>query len=168
MKTAIAETQVWVEKFVVGLGLCPFAAQPLRDGKVRFTAAQSDALDSIIKEVLGEILYLDEHPSSELSTTIFIIPKGLEAFLAFLDFVATIEDLLEQAEVEDFVQLAHFHPHYQFANTAFDEPGNRTNRSPYPILQLLRVKEVAKAIKNYPAIDEIPTRNIELMQKLYG
>lgn len=168
MKTAITETQSWVEKFVVGLGLCPFATQALREGKVRFTAAKNDDLDSIIKEVLSEILHLDELSSSELSTTIFIIPKGLENFLAFLDFVATIEALLEQAEVEDFVQLAHFHPQYQFANTAFDDPGNRTNRSPYPILQLLRVKEVAKAIKNYPAIDEVPTRNIQLMQKLYG
>lgn len=158
-------TREWVEQFVVRHGLCPFAARPLRAGKVAFVASPAadfeacyDFARSQVQELLGR---------ETVETTLLIFPNALADFADFLDFVATLEEALELSGVAETLQLAHFHPNYTFADVDADDPGNLTNRSPHPVVQLLRVSSVTEAVKAYPEVDQIPNRNVALLRRWY-
>ncbi len=165
MSQVVQDSRQWVENFVIRLGLCPFAAKPYEEDRLRFVEAQSNDFDALLRQLLGEVLYLTEQPIAALSTTLFVCPQGLEDFMDFLDFVETIQSLLQEAKADEYVQLAHFHPDYQFEGTESADPANRTNRSPYPMIQLLRVEEVSKAIEQYPDVEGIPARNMAMLRK---
>lgn len=164
MSQVLQESRQWVENFVIRLGLCPFAAKPFEEDRLRFVEGQSDDFDALLRQLLGEVLHLTEQPVATLSTTLFVCPRGLSDFMDFLDFVETIQSLLQEAKADEYVQLAHFHPDYQFKGTEPSDPANRTNRSPYPMVQLLRVDEVSKAIEQYPDVEGIPARNMALLR----
>jgi hypothetical protein len=105
---------------------------------------------------------------SEVETILLVFPALLGEFDTFLDFVYTFEEALAETGADELVQLAHFHPNYQFEGVAADDPGNRTNRSPFPVLQLLRVDSVATAVAGYPDVEGIPERNVALMGEVFN
>ena len=154
----------WVETVVVGLNLCPFAQRELANGRVRFavTAATSEAQLSLA--LADELTLLQNNPGIE--TTLLIHPLVLEDFGAYNQFLDLVDRLLRQLNLEGVYQVASFHPQYQFAGTAPDDAENHTNRSPYPMLHLIREGSLERAIREFPGVDEIPTRNIRLMNDL--
>lgn len=159
----LAETRLWVERMVVGLGLCPFAAAPLRGGEVRFVLSEARTPSGIVDEILAELERL-EGPEGP-NTTLLVIPKLLRRLDEFLDLAAAIEDLIEQAGYEGFYQLASFHPDFRYGD-ALDDPADEVGRSPYPTLHLLRWEEVRRASETHPDVEGIPARNARLLRSL--
>jgi hypothetical protein len=238
MSPAAAVMQ-WVEEVVVGYGLCPFAAKPLRDGQVSALEIEAEDIPTAFEVAMTQVQgFLAEEPvlekaeekaegeegrrkkeeegtglriqdsgfrkekaeaegeeerrkkeeessvhrmspklgrgSSDASrtaapvTTLLVFSRALDDFHTFLDFVATLEDVLAETGADQLVQLAHFHPDYQFADLSYGDAANRTNRAPYPVVQLLRVAGVARAIEHYPDVEAIPERNIRRMREVFG
>lgn len=161
----ILATRQWVERVVVGLNLCPFAETPLSQDRVRFLVSPAPSLGALLHELVDEALQLDQ-PEATADTTLLIVPSLLADFDNFLDAVATANALLKDTNLEQQIQLAHFHPDYVFAGTTPDDPTNLTNRSPYPMLHLLRVADVREAIDTYPNVRAIPRENQERMRAL--
>ncbi|MBU2887531.1 DUF1415 domain-containing protein [Gilvimarinus agarilyticus] len=164
--SVIAETKQWFETVVLGLNLCPFAHQPAKHQRIRF--AVFDETDEFgLFEVLGaEVARLDEADISTLETTLLILPEGYEDFYFYTITVQQAESWLNKQGLLGRYQIAHFHPDYQFSNTDYDERSNLTNRSPYPILHLLREQSLTNAIDNGADTESVPERNIERMQSL--
>ena len=160
------QIRAWVEDFVVRLGLCPFAAAPLRKGEVKFIACDLESAEDVFYWILEQVHTFVRQPPAEVATTLLIFPRALRDFTDFLGLVEELEDVLAQSEADALVQLAHFHPTYRFAGLIAEDPANKTNRSPHPVLQLLRVEGVAEAVAAYPRVDKIPERNISLLRRL--
>jgi hypothetical protein len=160
----ISATRNWVDKVVVGLNFCPFAKRELVKGSVRFTASEATNEEELLQYLQQELQRLDDEP--DLETTLLIHPYALGDFMRYNEFLEEANGLLAVLEREGVYQVASFHPHYQFAGTGPDDAENYTNRSPYPMLHLLREASLAVAIDHYPNVDDIPDRNIELTQKL--
>ena len=158
----------WLEEVVIGLGLCPFAAPPWRRGEVRL--AVSDAADELelLAELQEELLRLDAADQHVLETTLLIVRRLFVEFEDFNQFLDPVDALLERFDWVGRFQIASFHPHYRFADVANDDPGNLTNRSPYPILHLIREDSLTRAIANFPDPEGIPERNIARLQALSG
>ena len=162
----VQATRNWVETFVLKHNLCPFAAKPMLDGSVFFTECTATKQQELTQHFFSEVKHLSEQPASKLMTTLIVYPLALGDFYDFLDFIEAIEIKMSKADVDDFVQLAHFHPDYQFGGVPANDPANATNRSPYPVIQLLRVEEMSLAIDTYPDVEGIPDRNVALLRKL--
>ena len=160
----IAATKQWVETVVVGLNLCPFARRPLLDGRVRFTVTDAETEAELLEALHSELSLLTEDPTVE--TTLLIHPKTLSDFYDFNDFLSIADDLVLDLALQGVVQIASFHPDYQFEGTAPDYIQNDTNRSPSPMLHLLREDSLARAIEAYPDVAQIPARNVALMQSM--
>ena len=160
----IACTRSWVETIVVGLNLCPFAKRELVRERIRFSVANATTAEGILSELAGELerITADE----DIGTTLLILPRGLADFGDYLDLLEAANTMLAAKELEGDIQIASFHPDYQFAGTTADDVSNYTNRSPFPILHLLREDDITWATENHPDIDGIPERNIRLMQEL--
>lgn len=155
----------WVRRVVVGLDLCPFAAAPLRAGRVRFAEATCAEVDAVVEAAAHECVRLVETPASELSTTLLALP-GWPDFDAFLEAVGAVEAFLELAELDGLIQVVAFHPQWVAAGEAPDDPAAATNRSPVPALHLLREEEIARAVRAHPDVEGIPARNAALLRKL--
>ncbi len=160
----IKQTQYWIHNFVLKLKLCPFAKRELMNNTVRYQLCTSSKIKDAFKALESELQLLDKNPAIE--TTFLIFPMQFQDFFDYLDFVADCEDYLEQEGYEARYQLASFHPAYCFADTHFDEVSNYSNRSPYPMLHLLREKTVEQAVKQFGDTEKIPIHNIAILQKL--
>ncbi|MCH8499250.1 MAG: DUF1415 domain-containing protein [Marinobacter sp.] len=154
----------WVEQVVVGLDLCPFARRELVRGAVRFTVSPATGASELLAELHAELQHLCDHPAVE--TTLLIHPNVLTDFDDYLDFLADAEELLRYLELEGIFQVASFHPDYQFADTLPEDVSNYTNRSPYPLIHLLREDSLSRAIDGYPDVEGIPERNMARMRQL--
>lgn len=161
-----AAVRRWLESVVIGLNLCPFAAQPYRSGRVRVVVSAAREDIGLLSELQAELQRLDETSTEQLETTIIVIPEMLTDFLEYNDFFQYVDALLEQQDWEGLVQVAGFHPHYQFADTEPGDRSNDTNRAPYPLLHLLREESVSRALLTYPNAEDIPARNIRRMESL--
>jgi uncharacterized protein len=159
-------TKKWVEEFVLGLNLCPFARHPYRSGKVRFVVFEGDDTEHLTETMVREIAYLDKTPASVCETTIVIIRDMLQDFEEYLDYLEVAEFVLEQLDMEGVFQVASFHPDYQFDGTLPNDAENFTNRSPYPMLHILREDSVERAIEAFPEVGDIPAQNIKTMNEL--
>jgi hypothetical protein len=159
-----ASVRYWVENCVVGLNLCPFAGRELQQGRIRFVVTPATTEAKLLANLQAELELLDTNPAIE--TTLLIHPRVLQNFADYNQFLATADDLLRAAGMEGIFQLASFHPQYQFAETAVADVENYTNRSPYPMLHLLREQSLERSIANYPDTAQIPLRNIVLMKRL--
>ncbi|GJM34621.1 MAG: hypothetical protein DHS20C18_36220 [Saprospiraceae bacterium] len=166
MEVYIEKTKKWIEQFVIGLNLCPFASVPFQQDKIRYVVNLSKNPDDLIRCFLEEMQFLDDKPSKEVETTLIIFPNQLNDFLAYLDFLTEAEEILEEVGLEGILQIASFHPEYQFANTAKEDAENYTNRSPYPMLHLLREASVEQALRHYPEPENIPIENILRLKEL--
>lgn len=154
------DVERWLHDCVLGLSLCPYARVPLNAGKVQLRVV-TDEYD-LIESLPAELQNLQE---SDTETTLLILSAGLEDFLDFNDRFGELEDWLDEVGLNEQFQLVGFHPAYLFAGAAADDPGNFANRSPYPVVQILRAASVASAIDNGGTL-AIPTRNDATLRKL--
>lgn len=161
-----SHTRRWIEQFVVGLNLCPFAAPVLRGQQLRIALCSDGDAADLITAVHAELERLQNTPESELATSVLVFSRALADFNDYLDFLTLAEQLSWQMGLEGIVQIASFHPHYQFAGSAVDDVANFTNRSPYPMLHFIREQAVSRALDRYPSAEQIPQRNIEKLQTM--
>jgi len=157
-------TQNWVETIVVGLNLCPFAKREIVKNRVRFTATKSTTQEHLLMDLKTELELLNTN--SDIETTLLIHPSVLQDFYDYNDFLELADSLLIDMELDGVYQIASFHPGYQFGGTNFNNAENYTNRSPYPMLHILREESLERAIDSYPDIDDIPDKNIKLMNEM--
>ncbi|WP_254055097.1 DUF1415 domain-containing protein [Kiloniella sp. EL199] len=157
---------LWVDAMVIGQNLCPFAAPERNRGSIRYVTVEEESLTGAMEGFLNELLFLQQSSESEASTSLVIFPKGFEDFETFLDLLTIAEDTLVQAGVEGLFQLASFHPDYQFSDLPREDVTNWTNRSPFPILHIIREGQMGRVLDSYKTPDEIPERNMVLMEKL--
>ena len=164
--TAIEATQDWLEKAVIGLNLCPFAKAVQAKGQIRWVL--SDALDTetLLAELVNELRHLADADPAQTDTTLLVHPQVLGDFLDFNDFLEVADAALEQLGLEGVLQIAPFHPQFQFAGTEPDDVGNFSNRAPYPTLHLLREESIDRAVAAFPEAEAIFQRNIETLQAL--
>lgn len=168
VESAHVETVVrqWLNDVVIGLSLCPFAAQPLCEGRLRICVSEARDDLELLTEIQFELQRLDDTSSTELETTIIALPLMLADFDDYNDFLDRVDELLERGDWQGDYQAASFHPQYRFAGTGADDIENYTNRSPYPLLHLLREDSVDAALASHPDPERIPRDNILRMQKL--
>lgn len=160
----IAAVRCWVETFVIGMNLCPFAKRELVKDRIRFvvTAAVTEAHLLQVLQAELELLNTD----AAIETTLLIHPQVLQDFYTYNNFLNVADALLVSLELEGVYQIASFHPDYQFGGTEQDDVENYTNRAPYPVLHILRESSIEQVIASYPSVDDIPERNIALMNAL--
>lgn len=162
----IAQTRCWVKSVVLKHNLCPFAHKPFKGGQIRYVVTDSARIEFLLEDLKRELDYLRTVPVSEVETTLLIHPGVLEDFYDYNDFLDLVDGLLVQEGYEGEFQVASFHPDYQFEGTHPDDAENYTNRSPYPMLHLIREELLEQAIASYPDVDGIPERNIQTMNAL--
>jgi hypothetical protein len=162
----IADVRSWVDEVVIGLDLCPFAARPRDEKRLRIAVSHATTEEALLDDLQAELERLADTPAEELETTLLAIPDMLEDFAGYNDFLDAVELWLEQFGWEGELQVASFHPDYQFADTEPDDAGNLTNRSPWPLLHIIREDSLEKAIEHYPDVEGIPDRNIRRMKAL--
>lgn len=160
----IQSTQQWVKSFVVELNLCPFAKRELINNRVRFSVTEAITEEQLLETLQIELELLNNNTLIE--TTLLIHPRVLQDFYDYNQFLNFADSLLLEMELVGVYQIASFHPDYQFSDTNPEDVGNYTNRSPFPMLHILREESLEKAIDNYPDVDQIPSRNIELINSL--
>lgn len=166
MSHAETRTRHWLERAVIGLNLCPFAKAVLVKEQVRFVVSTARSPDALQADLRDELRLLAAADPEVIDTTLLIHPQVLGEFLAFNDFLDVADTTLAELGLEDALQIASFHPHYQFAGTAPQDAENLTNRAPYPTLHLLREASVARAVAAFPEAAAIYQRNIETVQRL--
>jgi len=164
MEDALTATRNWLESFVVELNLCPFAGYELKNNRVRLVTFDGNNEEALLEALRAEIEFLDGHPATE--TTFLVHPHVLQEFNDYNQFLNLADDLLVTEDREGIYQIASFHPQYQFAGTDRNAAENFTNRSPFPMLHLLRETSVEKAIQNHPDVERIPENNIERMNAI--
>ena len=166
MKTdaVVQEINRWIEAIVVGLNLCPFANAARRRDLVRIQVCAESSMEDCLQMLVDEANQLEL--AAEDATTLLVIPQGFESFDDYLDLLAVAEALLDDSGFEGIIQLASFHPDYQFEDTHEDDVSNWTNRAPYPILHLLKEASVSKAVEGHPDPDGIPERNISTLNTM--
>jgi hypothetical protein len=157
-------TRRWLERAVIGLNLCPFAKAVVAREQVRFVLSDATTPEALLAELGEELLRLRDTPAEQIDTTLLIHPQVLGDFLDYNDFLDDADALVEALALEGVLQVASFHPDYQFAGSAPDDVENFTNRAPYPILHLLREDSVARAVAAFPDPDAIVERNIETLR----
>jgi hypothetical protein len=162
----IAETRRWLEQIVIGLNLCPVAKAVYVKDQVRFVLSDATTIEALVEELAEELVLLRDTPAEQIDTTLIVHPDVLTDFLDYNDFLDNADAAIEALDLQGILQVASFHPQYQFAGVAPDDVSNYTNRAPYPTLHLLREDSVERAVAAFPDPDVIVERNIETLDKL--
>lgn len=162
----LASTRHWLENAVIGLNLCPFAKAVYVKNQVRLVVSKARHADDLLEELDRELDLLVATPAYELDTTLLIHPTLFADFLDFNDFLEVAEGVVDEHELEGVIQLASFHPQFQFERTEPDDISNYTNRAPFAILHLLREVSVGRAVAAFPEADMIFQQNIATLEKL--
>ncbi len=160
----IAATQTWLKTIIIEYAICPFAQRELDRGSIRFGVNHDTEIESCLLNLMQECDRLDT--DSNIETTLVIYENAFKTFDDYLDYLELAERLLTEQGYGGVYQLASFHPDYCFEGVAQDDPANYTNRSPYPMLHLLRESSIERAVATYPHPENIPQRNIELTREL--
>lgn len=166
MSPFIHQTKQWISQFVIGYNLCPFAGPVFQKDQIRYVLVEGQAEEMLVNKTFRECLELLERDPAEVETVIIIHPEILTDFLDYLDVVGQMQEDLDRLGLAGVLQLATFHPDYQFAGTEPEDPENYTNRSPYPMIHILRENSVEKAINLHPDTKKIPQINIATMNKI--
>ena len=164
--TVVQDTVRWLERAVIGLNLCPFAKGVHTKGQIHYVVSAASDADALAHDLARELKALAEISPEQRDTTLLMAPDCLQDFLDFNDFLAVADGLLESLDLGGILQIASFHPQFQFAGTAEDDVTNCTNRTPYPTLHLLREDSIDRAVEAFPEAEEIFERNIETLEKL--
>jgi uncharacterized protein len=165
-KNIIAETRAWVNRAVIGLNLCPFAKAVQVKNQVRYVLSDATNTSALLAVLIEELHLLADADPAQVETTLLIHPQVLTDFLDFNDFLDVVDATLEELEYDGVIQVATFHPQYQFADTEVDDVTNATNQSPYPTLHLLREDSIDKAVEAFPEADKIFDANMRTLKKL--
>ncbi|MFZ2725259.1 MAG: DUF1415 domain-containing protein [Methylococcaceae bacterium] len=160
----IDATKTWLSTIIIAHNICPFAKRVFDEQSIHFTVNKSEAIEQLLLNLIAECELLNN--DNTIETSLLIYSKALTDFDDYLDFLALAEDLLIEQGYEGIYQLASFHPDYCFEGVSINDASNYTNRSPYPMLHLLRESSLEQAIKHYPNPELIPERNIELTREL--
>jgi len=159
----VEESKSWLEQVVIGHNFCPFAKQEFDQDKIRFVLSETGDIERALQTLISECERLDD--IDEIETTLIIYSDMFSGFEDFLDFVDLANQLITMQGYEGIYQLATFHPDYCFAGESEDDAANYTNRSPYPMLHLIREQSLEKAVKHYPSPELIPENNIRLARE---
>ena len=162
----LAETIAWVDQAVIGLNLCPFAKAVQVKNQVRYVVSEATDEETLLNQLREEMSRLVATEPSQVDTTLLIHPGVLNDFIDFNDFLGLAEEALEDLGHAGVLQVASFHPQYQFEGTDPDDVTNATNRSPYPTLHLLREESVDRAVAAFPDAEAIFEKNIRIMEEL--
>jgi hypothetical protein len=162
----IAATRHWLARAVIGLNLCPFAKSVYVKEQVRYVVSDATQAADVLDELERELKLLAEADPVQVDTTLLIVPEALADFLEFNDLLYFADRLLRSLRLEGMLQIASFHPQYQFEGTEPDDIENYTNRAPYPILHLLREDSIARAAEAFPDAADIYERNMETLRRL--
>ena len=162
----LADTRRWIEKAVIGLNLCPFAKAVYVKNQVRIVVSRARHLDAFLDELDRELDLLRDTPPEQVDTTLLVHPTLFPDFEIFNDFLNVVDDVVAEHELEGVIQVAPFHPAFQFEGTAPDDVTNCTNRSPYPTLHLLREESIDRAVEAFPEAEMIYETNIATLDKL--
>ncbi len=162
----IADTMAWLVKDVIGLNLCPFVEEVHVSNRIRYVVSGALTTEALRADLVEELLLLKSLDAAKTDTTLLIHPQVLGDFLDYNDFLDVADETIRDLGLVKEFQIASFHPRYQFAGTEPGEVTNRSNRSPYPTLHLLREASVARALADYPDADKISERNIETLRRI--
>jgi len=162
----LEETRAWLTQIVIGLELCPFAKPVHVKGQIRYRVSDAESPEALLEELLAELRVLSEADPEAIDTTLLVHPRVLTDFLDYNDFLAVTEVALEELELDGVLQVASFHPDYQYEGNGVDDPANCVTRSPYPLLHLLREASVDRAVAVFPDASEIVNKNIATLNAL--
>src|ERR1043165_8904015 len=165
-KQVINNTRDWVVKAVIGLNLCPFAKAVHVNNRIRYVVSEATEPEALLKDLARELLALNRTNPEEADTTLVIPPQVLTDFLDFNDFLDAADALVEDLKLDGILQIADFHPGYQFDGSAPDDIANYSNRSPYPTLHILREDSIERAVESMPDTASIYENNLETLDKL--
>ncbi len=163
---AVADTVEWLEKAVIGLNLCPFAKAVHVKQQIRYHVSHATDAEGLLQELVSELELLAEAPPEKIETTLLIHPQALTDFMDFNDFLEVADAGGEELQLDGILQVASFHPDYQFDETHADDIENFSNRSPWPTLHLIREASIDAAVEAFPDAADIYERNIETLQRL--
>ena len=162
----IAATRRWLERAVIGLNLCPFAKAVYVKQQVRFVLSDASTPEALLEELAEELILLRDADPEQVDTTLIVHPDVLIDFLDYNDFLDNADAAVEALDLQGVIQVASFHPDYQFGGTMPDDISNYTNRSPYPTLHLLREASIDRAVEAFPDADVIVERNVKTLDAL--
>lgn len=165
-EAVVAAMRQWIEKAVIGLNLCPFAKAVYVKNQVRYVVSRAPHLDGLLEDLDRELDFLAAADPEEIDTTLLIHPALLADFLDFNDFMQLAEAAVGEHGLDGVIQIASFHPAFQFEGTDPDDMGNYTNRAPFPTLHLLREASIERAVAAFPEAGRIYERNIETLEAL--
>ena len=163
---ALQRVHCWLERWVIGLNLCPFASYPYGQGRVRVVACESPDTDKLFEFVLDEIELLLSKSVDELETSVLIAEAALTDFDDYLEYLELLQRVVGDTGLEGVIQIASFHPDYCFADVEPDDVANFTNRSPYPLFHLIRENSLEQALAHYDQPETIPQRNVQLLRDM--
>ena len=161
----VAATKKWLEHFVIKHNFCPFATKPFRENRIRYVNFAARNEEELVDELVGEILLLKDTDPQEVETSIVIVPLMFPDFQVYNQFLNVVDSIIDKLDVEGVIQIASFHPHYQFADLECDDVRNFTNRSPYPMFHLIREDSIEKA-REMMDTESIPDRNMAVLLDL--
>ncbi|AQZ98163.1 DUF1415 domain-containing protein [Comamonas kerstersii] len=162
----IADTVRWLEKAVIGLNLCPFAKSVHVKGQIHYVVSQATDAEGVAMDLHRELEALAEISPEKRDTTLLILPQALQDFLDFNDFLEIADAMVEELDLGGILQVASFHPLFQFEGTDVDDVTNCTNRAPYPTLHLLREDSIDKAVEAFPEAEMIYERNMKVLEDM--
>jgi len=165
-ESIISATKLWLERAVIGLNLCPFAKAVHVKNQIRYVVSNAATHEDLLRDLMRELEVLAETPAAKIDTTLLIHPYVLTDFIEYNDFLDVVDAALEDMDLEGALQVASFHPQYQFAGTQPDDIENYTNRSPYPMMHLLREASMVQAVSAFPEAEKIFDKNIESLRRL--
>ena len=165
---SIAEQRVraWLDDFVVGLDLCPFARPVVASAGMRIRICESDQLQPVAETFVAELELIAQSSESDIATSLLVLPNALNDFEEYLSFIDNAEDLIEERDLAGIIQLASFHPDYQFEGESPESASHFTNRSPYPLIHFLRETMMDRVLENFPNPEAIPQRNIQTLEAI--
>ena len=162
----VDDTRRWLERAVIGLNLCPFAKAVHVKQQIRYVLSDASTPEALLEQLAEELVLLRDTPAEQIDTTLIVHPDVLQDFLDYNDFLDNADAAVEALDLQGILQVASFHPQYQFAGTTPDDIGNYSNRAPYPTLHLLREDSVERAVAAFPDADVIVERNLQTLEKL--
>lgn len=162
----IAQTKVWLERAVIGLNLCPFAKSVHIKNQIRYVVSSAQTPEQLAADLVAELEVLAEANPEKIDTTLLIHPYVMQDFLDYNDFLEVADATVEELDLDGILQVASFHPQYQFEDTQLDDIDNFTNRAPFPTLHLLREESIDKAVAAFPEAEEIYEKNIQTLRAL--
>ncbi len=162
----LRRTQAWVDVWVIGLNLCPFAAQPRRSGRIRWRVSEATTVDRLLDDLRDELALLAGTDAATLETTVLIHPQALTDFDHYNQCLDAVDGTLVAMDLDGVMQVASFHPDYRFGDASDDDPANATNRSPSPMLHLLREASISRVLEEGADGEAIIARNLRVMRAL--